>query len=118
MNLFVLTGKVRTVHIPDKEDPSALILLQYGPERERHGNRPVEFINAVPVRIPSFRLQKIRDQLVEGVRLEVHGRLQGVLKGIMTDGYITTELVAERVFVAEDFADDEPAAAAAEPKTK
>lgn len=103
MNLFAMTGKVRSVHIADRDEPSALILLQYGPERERQGNRAVEFINAVPVRIPAFRLSKVRDILVEGAMIEVHGRLQGVLKGVMADGFIVTELVAERVFAAQNF---------------
>jgi len=102
-NVFVLSGIIQNVVIPDKEKPSALILLQYGPTRERQGNRPVEFINAVPIRVPAMRLERIRDRLEVGARVSVTGRQQGVLKGVMSDGFITTELVADRVNFEEPF---------------
>lgn len=103
MNLFSVNGVIRSAHIPDREEPSALIVLQYGPQRERQSGRPVEFINAVTVRIPHYRLAKIRDLIVEGAEIEVQGRLQGVLKGVMGEGFITTELVADKVYPPQQF---------------
>ncbi|WP_018234314.1 hypothetical protein [Thioalkalivibrio thiocyanodenitrificans] len=102
MNLFHIIGRIRSVHIPEKENPSALILVQYGPQRERQQNRAIEFINAVPIRIPAFRLEKCRAAVEEDAFVEISGRVQGVMKGIVSDGFVQTELVAERVNLVMD----------------
>lgn len=97
MNLFTVTGRVRQVQLSDKDRPTALVLVQYGPHRERQG-RAVEFVNAVLVRVPAYRLEKIPAGVVEeGAMVEVTGRIQGVLKGLMNEGFFSTELVADRV---------------------
>jgi hypothetical protein len=81
-----------------KKNPSAVLLVQYGVTREATGN-PVEFVNAVQVRVPSYLYPKIADKLKEGSTVQINGHLQGVFKTMMDDGYFTAELVADRVEV-------------------
>jgi len=81
-----------------KKNPSAVLLVQYGVTREATGN-PVEFVNAVMVRVPSYLYPKVADKLKEGSTVQINGHLQGVFKTVMDDGYFTAELVADRVEV-------------------
>lgn len=99
---FFLVGTVKKIQVSEPKDPtkkaSAVILLQYGDTRESTGG-PVEFVNAVMIRIPPFKFPQIRDSLKVGSNVQIHGHLQGVFKAAMDEGFFTTELVADRVFI-------------------
>lgn len=113
INNFFLQGTIKKIQVSEPKDPkknaSAVVLLQYGKTRDSTGG-PVEFVNAVMVRIPNYKYPALKDILKEGARVTVLGHLQGVFKSVMDDGHFVTELVADRVTVDED-ENDAPAAA-------
>jgi acetaldehyde dehydrogenase (acetylating) len=100
-NKFFIVGEIKQVQVskqpadPNKS-PSALVLIQYGQNRESTGGM-VEFVNAVQVRVPGYRYATSKDFLVVGKRIQVEGRLQGVFRSVMDSGHFVTELVAESV---------------------
>ncbi len=108
---FFLVGEIKKISVSEPKDPkknaSAVILVQYGKQRETTGNS-VEFVNAAMVRIPNYKYPQLKDKLKVGSTVQVNGHLQGVFKTIIEDGYFTVELVADRVYVE----DDEPASSA------
>jgi hypothetical protein len=99
-NIVILAGTVKKVTTSTPRDPkktpSAVILVQYGKQREYTGNA-VEFVNAVPVRVPPFRFEQVKDSLVEGAFVKITGKTQGVLKSVMGESSMAVELVAERI---------------------
>lgn len=105
IHAFFLVGEIKKISISEPKDPkknaSAVLLVQYGKQRETTGNA-VEFVNAVMIRVPSYKFPQIKDKLKVGAQVQVNGHLQGVFKTIVDDGYFTTELVADRVYVDED----------------
>ncbi len=109
IHAFFLVGEIKKISVSEPKDPkknaSAVLLVQYGKQRETTGNA-VEFVNAVMVRVPSYKFPQIKDKLKVGAQVQINGHLQGVYKTIVDDGYFTTELVADRVYV-----DDEDSAA-------
>ncbi len=102
IHAFFLVGEIKKIQVSEPKDPkrgaSAVLLVQYGATREQTGGA-VEFVNAVMVRVPSYKFPTLRDKLQVGKQVQVNGHLQGVFKTVMDDGYFTTELVADRVFV-------------------
>lgn len=102
INTFFLVAEIKKIIISEPKDPtknaSAVLLLQYGKQREASGG-PVNFVNAVMVRVPSYKFPTLRDVLKVGQRVEVTGHLQGVYKNVpaMDDGLFNTELVADRI---------------------
>lgn len=102
IHAFFLVGEIKKIQVSEPKDPkknaSAVLLVQYGATRESTGG-PVEFVNAVMVRVPSYKFPQIKDKLRVGKQVQVNGHLQGVFKTMMDDGFFTTELVADRVFV-------------------
>src|SRR5690606_8519138 len=84
-----------------KKGASAIVLVQWGPLREQSGGA-VDFINAGLVRIPNYRFPKLQDKLKVGQTVKINGHIQGVVKTLADDSYITNELVADRVFVLDD----------------
>lgn len=80
----------------ERKGPSALLFIQYGPRREPTA-RAVEFVNAVNVRVPSYKFPMLQDKLKVGQVVEIHGRVQGVYKPTNDEGHLSNELVAERV---------------------
>lgn len=86
--------------------PSAVLTIQYGPRRDPT-NRAVEFVNAVSVRVPSYKWPMLADKLKDDMLVEIQGRIQGVfrmnpdmarLAGKQDgQGRMDIELVAERV---------------------
>lgn len=116
INQFTIVGEVKKVQVSEPKNPtknaSAVLLIQYGALRESTGG-PVEFVNAVMVRVPSYKFPQMRDKLREGVQVLINGHVQGVYKSVMNEGFFTAELVADRVFVQEDNS-AAPAAPAAE----
>lgn len=99
-NIVIIAGTVKKVTTSTPRDPkktpSAVILVQYGKQREYTGGA-VEFVNAVPIRVPPFRFEQIKDNLVEGAFVKITGKTQGVLKSVMGETNMAVELVAERV---------------------
>jgi hypothetical protein len=104
INDFFLYGAIKKIQVSEPKDPkkqaSAVILVQYGDTRESTGGA-VEFVNAVQVRVPSYKYPTIKDKLREGAQVKINGHLQGVFKSMIDEGFFTTELVADRVFVEE-----------------
>lgn len=112
INQFFIAGEIKKITISEPKDPkkfaSAVLLVQYGVQRETTGGA-VEFVNAVMVRVPSFKFPKLRDKLTVGQRVQITGKLQGVYKAMMNEGYFSTELVADRVDI-EGYKGSAPAA--------
>lgn len=106
INLFAMSGTIAKVNVLNKNDrKSAVIILKYGAEREHSAGNP--FVNAVPIRIPHFKYEKVAHMLVEGARVDVAGHMQGVFKDAMGtgNGFFNTELVADRV-TSDDIPED------------
>lgn len=105
IHAFFLVGEIKKIQVSEPKDPrktaSAVILVQYGATRESTGG-PVEFVNAVMIRIPSYKYPQLKDKLRVGGKVQINGHLQGVFKAMMDEGYFTTELVADRVFVEDE----------------
>lgn len=105
INTFFMHAEIKRINISEPKDPtknaSAVLLLQYGVQREASGG-PVEFINAVMVRVPNYKFPALRDKLKVGQKVLVTGHLQGVFKTVMDEGYFTTELVADRITLDGD----------------
>lgn len=102
IHAFFLVGEIKKIQVSEPKDPkknaSAILLVQYGGARESTGGA-VEFVNAVMVRVPSYKFPAVKDKLKVGKQVQINGHLQGVYKTMMDDGFFTTELVADRVYV-------------------
>ncbi len=112
INTFVLSGEVKRIDVnnkPTKKGPAAVILIQYGPNRTRT-DQAVQFLNVALVRVPPYVYEKCKDHLKVGCLVDVTGHTQGVLKQIVSEGFVTNELVADRLQVADaEFDDEQPA---------
>lgn len=109
INTFVLSGEVKRLDVntkPTKKGPAAVILVQYGPSRERT-NQPVQFLNVALVRVPPYVYEKCRGTLKVGAIVDITGHIQGVLKQIVSEGFVTNEMVADRLQVV-DVEEEEP----------
>lgn len=119
INTFVLSGEVKRVDVnnkPTKKGPAAVILLQYGPTRQRT-EQAVEFVHVAVIRVPPYVYEKCKTHLKEGCLVDVTGHTQGVLKRVISESYVTNELVADRLQVVDaETGEDaqEPAEAAAD----
>jgi hypothetical protein len=102
---IIILGEVRKITPSTPKDPkkaaSAVILVQWGPQREQSGNQ-VEFINAGHVRIPNYRWPKLAEKMKVGQTVKITGHIQGVLKTVMGDQFVQSELVADRVHILDD----------------
>jgi hypothetical protein len=105
IHAFFLVGEIKKISVSEPKDPkknaSAVLLVQYGKQRETTGNT-VEFVNAVMIRVPSYKYPQLKDKLKVGAQVQINGHLQGVFKTIVDDGYFSSELVADRIYVDED----------------
>lgn len=114
VNTFVLSGVVQRVeqnHKPTRKGPAAVIVVQYGPTRART-DQAVQFMNVALIRLPPYVFEKCKDQLKEGALVDITGHVQGVLKPLVAEGYITNEMVADRLqFASGDEDEAEPASA-------
>lgn len=103
INTFILVGEIKKINVSQPKDPkknaSAVMMVQYGVKRESTGNS-VDFVNAVLIRVPSYKYPRYADMLKEGARVEITGKLQGVLKPSLADNFLATELVADRIDLA------------------
>lgn len=120
INTFVLSGEVKRVETnskPTKKGPAAVILIQYGPARQRT-DQVVQFLNVALVRVPPYVYDKCKDHLKVGCLVDVTGHTQGVLKrDALSEGFVANELVADRLQVVDAegldvVGDDTPAEAA------
>ena len=113
INTFFMVGEIKKLTISEPKDPkknaSAIMLIQYGVQREMTGGA-VEFVNAVMVRIPSYKFPQLRAKIRLGQTVQITGHAQGVFKNMAEQGFFTAELVADRV----DVVGEAPAEAAAE----
>lgn len=103
VNTFVMSGEVKRIDVnskPTKKGPAAVILIQYGPSRQRT-DQAVQFLNVGLVRVPPYVYEKCKDQMKVGSLVDVVGHVQGVLKHIVSEGFVTNELVADRVQVVD-----------------
>lgn len=119
INTFVMSGEVKRVNVnskPTKKGPAAVILLQYGPTRQRT-DQQVQFLNVALIRVPPYVFEKCKNDMKEGSLVDVMGHSQGVLKHNLMeqDGYVTNELVADRLQVVDaEVVDDDQSAGGAE----
>ncbi|GBG14396.1 signal recognition particle protein [Novimethylophilus kurashikiensis] len=112
INTFVLSGEVKRIDVnnkPAKKGPAAVAWIQYGPSRQRT-EQSVQFVNVALVRIPPYVYEKCKDHLKVGCLADVTGHVQGVLKHIVTEGFVTNELVADRFQVvdADELEEEQP----------
>lgn len=110
IHAFFLVGEIKKIQVSEPKDPkknaSAVLLVQYGATRESTGGA-VEFVNAVMIRVPSYKYPQLREKLKVGKQVQINGHLQGVFKTMMDDGgYFATELVADRIFVEGESGSD------------
>lgn len=111
VNTFVLSGEIKRIDVntkPTRKGPAAVVLIQYGSTRQRT-DAAVQFMNVALVRVPPYVYEKCKDSLKEGKWVDVTGHVQGVLKHAIAEGYVTNELVADRLQVADEDQADEPA---------
>lgn len=99
---FFMGGELKRLQVIESRDPKklpfAILLVQYGPERDATGGK-VEFVNAVQIRIPAPRFAKIKDKLEVGSYVLVDGEIQGVVRTLGSEMFYSTELNAEGVSV-------------------
>lgn len=115
INTFVMSGEVKRLEVNNKQTkkgPAAIILVQYGPSRQRT-DQAVQFLNVALIRVPPYVFEKCKDHLKVGSLVDVTGHSQGVLKHIVNEGYVTNELVADRLQVVDAEGAEEAAPAGA-----
>jgi len=105
INTFVLAGEVKRLDLnnkPTKKGPAAVIVVQYGPTRQRT-DQAVQFLNVALVRVPPYVYEKCKDQLKVGCLVDLVGHAQGVMKSVLGgESFITNEIVADRLQVVDD----------------
>lgn len=105
INEVSLVGVVLRVSIPERykndERYSPVLIVQYGAQREMKRGQSVHFVNAVPVKVIAPKWQMVKDQIKEGVLIQVQGHIQGLVRE--EDDYRKPgiELVADRINVVE-----------------
>jgi hypothetical protein len=115
VNTFLTSGEVQRIDVnnkPTKKGPAAVIVVQYGDSRQRT-DQAVQFLNIALIRLPPYVYEKCKDQLKLGAWVDVVGHVQGVLKPMVSEGFVTNELVADRVTIADAGEPEETAAAPA-----
>lgn len=103
INTFVLSGEIKRVDVsskPAKKGPAVVIVVQYGPSRQRT-DQAVQFLNVALVRVPPYVYEKCKDHLKVGRLVDITGHTQGVMKQIISEGFVTNELVADRLQVVD-----------------
>lgn len=116
INTFVMSGEVKRIDVnnkPAKKGPAAVILIQYGASRQRT-DQAVQFLNVALVRVPPYVYEKCKDHLKVGCLVDVTGHTQGVLKHIVSEGFVTNELVADRLQVVDVEGSEEELATSAD----
>ncbi len=112
INTFVLAGEIKRLDVnnrPNKRGPSAMVVVQYGATRQQT-EQAVQFLNIALVRLPPYVYEKIKDDLAVGALLDIVGHMQGVYKRALAEGFLTMEMVADRVQVVDSNGEDASAA--------
>ena len=111
VNTFVMSGEVKRVDVNKKttpQGPAAVMMVQYGPSRAKT-ERSVQFLNLALVRIPPYVYSKHEGKVKQGCLVDLVGHVQGVLKTVMNDAFVSNELVIDRLQIV-DFGEEAPAA--------
>jgi primosomal replication protein N len=100
---FIVVGELKRVQIiesrdPAKKQPSAILLVQYGPRRDSTTHK-VEFINAVQIRVPAHRFATLKDRLEVGMHIPVEGSITGVIRNFGTNAMHSVDLTADNVLL-------------------
>ena len=109
VNTFVLSGEVKRVDVNKKttpQGPAAVMMVQYGPSRAKT-DRSIQFLNLALVRIPPYVYSKHEGKVKAGCLVDLVGHVQGVLKTVMNDAFVSNELVIDRLQVV-DFGEEGP----------
>ena len=123
VNTFVLSGEVKRIDVNKKttpNGPAAVLMVQYGPSRAKT-DKSVQFLNLALVRVPPYVYAKHEGKIKKGCLVDLVGHVQGVLKQVMNDAFVSNELVNDRLQIVE-FGEEDPvqapqeAAAAATPE--
>lgn len=114
LNKFFEWGKITNIKVSEArgdKPASATILLQYGKSRQQSEGAAVQFVNAVPIRLPAKTFAAVREDLKVGQEILVEGRHQGVYKEapaqVAKEGTFLTELYADRVTIIRQPEDDD-----------
>lgn len=108
INTFVLSGEIKRLDVnnrPNKRGPSAMVVVQYGATRQQT-EQAVQFLNIALVRLPPYVYEKVKDNLKVGDLLDIVGHMQGVYKRALAEGFLTMEMVADRVQVVDSEGED------------
>ena len=100
---FIVVGELKRVQViesrdPAKKQPSAVLLVQYGPSRDSTTNK-VEFVNAVQIRVPAHRFASLKDSLEVGMAIPVEGSITGVIRNFGTNVLHSVDLTADNVLL-------------------
>ena len=108
VNTFVLSGEVKRMDVNKKttpNGPAAVIMVQYGPSRAKT-DKSVQFLNLSLIRVPPYVYAKHEGKLKKGCLVDLVGHVQGVLKQVMNDAFVSNELVVDRLQIVE-FAEED-----------
>lgn len=102
---FIISGVLTAVQeLPSRDpnkQPSASLIVRYGPERKATNNK-VDFVNAVQIRVPAHRYEHVKGRLTVGMELPVEGNISGVIRNMGTDVMTYIELSADNIMLAKD----------------
>ena len=110
VNTFVLSGEVKRIDVNKKttpNGPAAVLMVQYGPSRAKT-DKSVQFLNLALVRVPPYVYAKHEGKIKKGCLVDLVGHVQGVLKQVMNDAFVSNELVVDRLQIVEFAEDDMP----------
>lgn len=98
MNHYQGTGVIMSITLPNeaeaKKGRAGLMVLRYGGRRDSKGNSSRQYVNAVPMRIPSRHVKNFRSY-APGDFVEVMGRMEGIVERSVAGGQMhSAQLVA------------------------
>lgn len=101
MNHYQATGVLMQIELPNeaeaKKGKAGKMVIRYGGRRDSKGNSPRQYVNAVPMRIPSKLVKNFRPYQT-GQIVEVMGRLEGILERSVSGGqFHSAQLVANTI---------------------
>lgn len=101
MNHYQATGVIMSITLPNeaeaKKGRAGNMVLRYGGRRDSKGNSQRQYVNAVPMRIPSRTVKNFRS-FSPGDFVEVLGRLEGIVEKSVAGGQLhSAQLVANAI---------------------
>lgn len=101
MNHYQATGVIMSITLPNeaeaKKGRAGNMVLRYGGRRDSKGNTARQYVNAVPMRIPSRTVKNFR-AFAPGDFVEVLGRLEGIVERSVAGGQLhSAQLVANAI---------------------